>query len=497
MRRTPRPPQKRVTEMTATEARAFFLDPKRYCSIELPEYFSFRKALQAASQWLRGCTLTPGEIGQAKKCEGVNHLLLSNKDGRHAWRPLQLIHPVLYVSLVNAIYDNWAVIMARFAKFAKTPCITCCSIPLQSRSIRSDNAAQILNWWREAEQRSVQLALDYNYAFHADITDCYGAIYTHSIAWALHGKPAAKKERTNKLVGNLIDHHLQAMHYGQTNGIPQGSTLMDFIAEMVLGYADHLLNKHPATSQSARYQILRHRDDYRILTDDPQLGEQVLKSLTEVLAELGLKLNPSKTRAAQMVIASAMKSEKWAMLLSRQPDPKPEQQLLLLYEHGKEHPNSGQLLRPLEELRRTLKSLPKNSDPLTLISIAAEIAYNSPRAFPQCAAVISDLLPKLQNKQARIDAVNKVHRKMSQLPNNGCMEIWLQRIAHKIEPNICYREDLCRLAQGGSAAIWESGWLQDQTLRATLSSAAVVDRKKLSRLSGVVKPTEISVFPEY
>jgi hypothetical protein len=32
------------------------------------------------------------------------------------------------------------------------------------------------------------------------------------------------------------------MNNGQTNGIPQGSVLMDFIAEMVLGYIDECLS---------------------------------------------------------------------------------------------------------------------------------------------------------------------------------------------------------------------------------------------------------------
>ena len=32
------------------------------------------------------------------------------------------------------------------------------------------------------------------------------------------------------------------MSYRQTNGIPQGSVLMDFIAEIVLGYADYLFS---------------------------------------------------------------------------------------------------------------------------------------------------------------------------------------------------------------------------------------------------------------
>lgn len=32
------------------------------------------------------------------------------------------------------------------------------------------------------------------------------------------------------------------MSYEQTNGIPQCSTLMDFIAEIVLGYADEIID---------------------------------------------------------------------------------------------------------------------------------------------------------------------------------------------------------------------------------------------------------------
>ena len=32
------------------------------------------------------------------------------------------------------------------------------------------------------------------------------------------------------------------MSYGQTNGIPQGSILTDFIAEIVLGYADEQIS---------------------------------------------------------------------------------------------------------------------------------------------------------------------------------------------------------------------------------------------------------------
>ena len=44
------------------------------------------------------------------------------------------------------------------------------------------------------------------------------------------------------VLGNNIDKHLQAMSNGQTNGIPQGSVLMDFIAEILLKYSDELIS---------------------------------------------------------------------------------------------------------------------------------------------------------------------------------------------------------------------------------------------------------------
>lgn len=80
---------------------------------------------------------------------------------------------------------------------------------------------------------------------NTDITDCYGSIYTHTITWSLHGKCRVKKEilegNRKKEIGDYIDLTIECMQYAQTNGIPQGSVLMDFIAEMVLGYADRIL----------------------------------------------------------------------------------------------------------------------------------------------------------------------------------------------------------------------------------------------------------------
>ena len=180
----------------------------------------------------------------------MNYTIYSNKDGRYAWRPFQLIHPAIYVDLVNRVTTpaTWTRIKERFAEFSNDRKIQCLSIPQESLTKRRDQGAQVLHWWQGIEQASIELALDYNHVFHADITDCYASVYTHSIAWALHSKATAKQERNNKdLIGNVIDGAVQDMRHGQTNGIPQGSVLLDLVAEMVLGYADLQLSGKVAT----------------------------------------------------------------------------------------------------------------------------------------------------------------------------------------------------------------------------------------------------------
>jgi hypothetical protein len=37
---------------------------------------------------------------------------------------------------------------------------------------------QIQVWSKQVEQKSIELGLEYDYIFHTDIVDCYGAIYT-------------------------------------------------------------------------------------------------------------------------------------------------------------------------------------------------------------------------------------------------------------------------------------------------------------------------------
>jgi RNA-directed DNA polymerase len=278
--------QRSVLELSAAEAKAFFLKAESYCNLELPRYITFGPLLSKISTILDEKQLSDFQVTRPRDRDDLNHVIVNNKDGRYAWRPIKLVHPALYVSLTHTVAEesNWSDICSRFKGHSVNPNIRCLSLPVESLTDEQDKAEQILNWWWEVEQQSIELALDYEYMIQSDVADCYGSIYTHAIPWALHTKPVAKTKRNDKgLVGNLLDWHLQDMSNGQTNGIPQGSVLMDFIAELVLGYADQVLTRRLESLSVDDFRILRYRDDYRIFVNNPQNGEAILKALTEEL----------------------------------------------------------------------------------------------------------------------------------------------------------------------------------------------------------------------
>ncbi|WP_191991248.1 RNA-directed DNA polymerase, partial [Limosilactobacillus reuteri] len=118
----------------------------------------------------------------------------------------------------------------------------CISLPVESTGKNNDREETILNWWENLEQATIRFSLNYQYCIKTDITNCYGSIYTHSIAWAIDGKKEAKK-KDSKDFGAKLDKRVREVQYGQTNGILQGGQVYNLIAEIVMGYADMILSE--------------------------------------------------------------------------------------------------------------------------------------------------------------------------------------------------------------------------------------------------------------
>ena len=432
----------KIYELSASEAEEYFLRGEVYCTFDLPQYFNFGALLQELKSIVGNGKCSDFQNEDPKKRDNINHIIYANKDGKYLWRPYTLIHPLLYVLLVNTITDetNWKVVQERFNIFQSTSNTNCQSLSIidnkghqdieESKRRTGDRSLIIRNWWENIELESISLSLKYSHILETDISDCYSSIYTHSIPWALHGKEEAKKKRSGLLLGDIIDADIRRMSWGQTDGIPQGSDLMNFIAEICLGYVDLELNDKleelKKSSTIGDYHILRYRDDFKIFTNSAKDGEIIVKSLSEVLIDSGLKLNRTKTIANDIILKGAIKLDKWHRIkygdhgdhgdhLTRK---KYLQRLLKILDMSIEFPNSGSLLRLLNDFSRTIKGKEKLYNTKQLIAVIVDIAFRNPKTYPISCAILSQLLPDIEEVEQK-DIIDDILNKFESIPNTG------------------------------------------------------------------------------
>ncbi|MBD5807451.1 hypothetical protein DTK66_10200 [Lactobacillus sp. M31] len=372
----------KILDLDAKKAREAFLLSKNYFNCNLPEYFDFTLVLKEIDKVLRKKNKQPdtllgtlnGKYGikkdcldeQLKKSEDIHINLYLNKNGEYDWRKLQIVNPYLYVSLVHLITqkDNWSKIQDRFKAF-DDECgseIICTSIPfIKKDGSNAESKDEGINWWKYFEQESLKMGLFYKYCVQTDLVNCYGAIYTHTIAWALEGKDEAKENRgEGALLGNKIDSTIQRMQNGQTNGIPQGSKVFDLIAELVLRYSDSkLIKKLHAENIKRSFKILRYRDDYRIFANNKETLDKIVKELSFISAELNMHFNNTKTRLSTDVISSSIKPDKMYWVdyesLMESSEISDQKKLLMIYKLTMKFPNTGSVKKALIAFRKLLR----------------------------------------------------------------------------------------------------------------------------------------------
>ncbi len=488
-----------ITELASDEARTLLLDPNSYCNFDLPTYFNFGAVLDSVRLAMLGNpTYRNGNI-RVGNLDNVNYKLSMNKDGAYAWRPFQLVHPVIYTELVDLITekDNWQLIIERFKHFAANDRIVCVSLPQQPAEDKTEKETNIGRWWHEVEQESIKLSLEYSHLTTTDITDCYGSLYTHTVSWALHEKVTTKDNRKmlrdGGLLGNDIDSMLQDMHNRQTNGIPQGNMLSDLIAEIVLGFTDNLLSDELKKAGITEYKIIRFRDDYRIFTNTAEDGKNILLHLTNQLSELNLKLNSNKTYATDDIISGSVRRDKLDWFVANKNSNNLQHVLLNIRELAKCHHNSGSLIRSLSEFRKSIDDMsarPYQNN--VLIAIVVDIMFNNPRVYPTASSVLSKLLT-FENDDSKIATIKKIRDKFSVLPNVGYLDLWLQRVGVKIDRRVLYDEPLCGLIAGKETTLWNSDWLIE-SVRNSLSNSILVDEKELTKIDEVMSLEETESF---
>ena len=111
---------KKIIELSADDAREFFLKDSSYFNVDLPSYISFETILRDVHTILEDKEIAGFYNGKKKpnNYSKVNYSLISSKDGRFSWRPFELIHPAIYVSLVVLVCKekNWKFIQTEIKK---------------------------------------------------------------------------------------------------------------------------------------------------------------------------------------------------------------------------------------------------------------------------------------------------------------------------------------------------------------------------------------------
>lgn len=216
-------------------------------------------------------------------------------------RTFGVINPLIYNDIAYNIYRNWkAVVRAMIPRDSVVSSYTF-PIPIDTRSpgrmgtLRSGR--MIYEFISMTDDDLATVAYKYTHILKTDIKNFYPSIYTHSIAWALHGKSTIQRgtNRWNfKLLGNRLDKLFQNANGGCTNGLPIGPVVSDIAAEIVASAVDRLFSKE-LKHQNIQCEAVRFKDDYRILVLSAEHAKKIINILQASLKEYNLELSDDKT----------------------------------------------------------------------------------------------------------------------------------------------------------------------------------------------------------
>lgn len=153
----------------------------------------------------------------------------------------------------------------------------------------------IAKYYRSRKFRDLELKFDN--CLNLDIKKCFYSIYTHSIGWTYHGKGIGKSVRKNSLTSDFDD-LMQDMNYGETAGIIVGPEVSRVFADVLLCGVDIALYNELEKKgyvQGRHYEGFRYVDDYSFYSNDQYVLMQVKMIVEELLADIRLYLNNSKT----------------------------------------------------------------------------------------------------------------------------------------------------------------------------------------------------------
>ena len=207
-------------------------------------------------------------------------------------RQLGIPHPESYIVQCLALKRYWDKIKRHCAK----P-----DMPVSRTFVRKGDSTRLFRMNYKGierfqdEEDDLRAISGTRYMVHTDISTCFPSIFTHSIPWALHGRRRAKRKRSLRLEGNLLDRVTRDTRDGQSNGLLIGPHASNVLSEIVLTAIDRKL-----VAKYGRYS--RHIDDYQYAARTYEEAEGFVRDLGVQLREYELTINAKKTQISSMPI---------------------------------------------------------------------------------------------------------------------------------------------------------------------------------------------------
>lgn len=202
-------------------------------------------------------------------------------------RYMAIPHPLAFLGLSKKISLRWPEIEN---KINEAPNYSDRSMIRGKSDNKNGRLFSMVSYDKDPESEYLELVSQFGkkYFVHADISDCYGSVYTHSISWALVGKEVAKQGQGNSsLWYNKLDCAYRNIQDGETKGIPIGPDTSSIAAELILSQIDKALSK---------YDYIRYIDDYKCFCETKEEADAFIRDLSHELEVFKLKLNTKKTK---------------------------------------------------------------------------------------------------------------------------------------------------------------------------------------------------------
>lgn len=203
-------------------------------------------------------------------------------------RTLSLIHPLAYSRILTTLNANRDEILELMED--GNSAITA--------EEHNDGRMFIMNYEDHETKTKATLDISFGAAFraHADVANCFGSIYTHSLEWAIVGYEEAKKKLQDrgapKHWSSELDTVLRSAKRKETTGLPIGPATSSIAVEIILAAVDKEL--------ANRFRFVRYIDDYTAYCATHIEAQEFIRALNIALSQYRLSLNLNKTKITEL-----------------------------------------------------------------------------------------------------------------------------------------------------------------------------------------------------